>query len=300
MLGFKQWLKEEERKKNVEELVGHSLNENIYDDYDELKRRWGHLSPSTRASIAKDMKKLEKLLKTHNWNWQYEKNDTKYKKGRDQEQEIRNIVLDTLEDDVPDAFDLYKKYAKKNGVKVKYFESVEESKGAKITHHLDKLEKMLRKANHYYRHAETSDEYHKGKKQQDEIKYFIQKIGKPAVIFYNRWMKDQGLTEKGFYQFELTDSIKISEDLDKKLNPKLKELEKLLKSADFYFMYSEDPKAYRNGKKQMDDIRNLVKKLGKSGMDFYQDYLKKNGLSESKYQRDKVLRQRNNLQYATI
>ena len=27
MLGFKQWLKEEERKKNVEELVGHSINE---------------------------------------------------------------------------------------------------------------------------------------------------------------------------------------------------------------------------------------------------------------------------------
>ena len=63
MLGFKSWLKEEERK-NVEDLVGHSLNENIYDDYDELKRRWGHLSPSTRASIAKDMKKLEKDLES--------------------------------------------------------------------------------------------------------------------------------------------------------------------------------------------------------------------------------------------
>ena len=198
MLGFKQWLKEEERKKNVEELVGHSINE---------------------------------------------------------------------------------------------------SKGAKITHHLDKLEKMLRKADHYYRHAETSDEYHKGKKQQDEIKYFIQKIGKPAVIFYNRWMKDQGLQDKGFIEFELTDSIKISEDLDKKLNPKLKELEKLLKSADWYYMYSSDHKAYLKGQKQMDDIRKLVKKLGKSGMEFYQDYLKKNGLSETKYQRDKVLRERNTLQH---
>jgi hypothetical protein len=300
MLGFKSWLKEEERKKNVEDLVGHSLNENIYDDYDELKRRWGHLSPSTRASIAKDMKKLEKLLRTHNWNWQYEKDDTKYKKGRDQEQEIRNIIVNSLEEDVPDAFDLYKKYAKKNGVKVKYFESVEESKGAKITHNLDQLEKMLRKANHHYQHSDNIREYEKGQKEQDEIKHFIKKVGKPAVYFYNRWMKNQGLQDKGFLEFELTDSIRISEDLDKKLNPKLKELEKLLKSADWYYMYSDDHKAYLKGEKQIKDIRDLVKKLGKSGMNFYQDYLKKNGLSESTNQREKVLRKRNILQYATI
>jgi hypothetical protein len=194
MLGFKSWLKEEERKKNVEDLVGHSLNENG---------------------------------------------------------------------------------------------------GAKITHNLDKLEKMLRKANHHYQHSDNIREYEKGQKEQDEIKHFIKKVGKEAVYFYNRWMKNQGLQDKGFLEFELTDSIKISEDLDKKLNPKLKELEKLLKSADWYYMYSDDNRAYMNGKKQMNDIRDLVKKIGKSGMNFYQDYLKKNGLSESKYQRNKVLRQRN-------
>jgi hypothetical protein len=209
MLTFKQWLKEEE-KYNLEDLVGHSIYEDIYDDYDELKRKWPHLSPSTRASIKKDLIKLEKLLRTHNWNWQYEKNNTIYKKGRDQEQEIRNIVIDILKDKVPDAFDLYKKYAKKAGVKVKYFESLSSyskfiNEDTKATYNLKHLEKMLRDADHYYMYSDDFSAYKKGEKQQKEIQAFIKKVGKQALIFYNRWMKQQGLTEKGFLECELVE-----------------------------------------------------------------------------------------------
>jgi nicotinamidase-related amidase len=85
------------------------------------------ISPSTRASIKKYMKELEKLCKRHNWHWMYEKDDGKFKHGQFIEQSIREIVIEVKELGSMEGFDLYQKFALKNGIKINYFKESKES-----------------------------------------------------------------------------------------------------------------------------------------------------------------------------
>ena len=79
------------------------------------------ISPSTRASIKDYMKDLEKLCRKHNWHWMYEADETLFRKGKKEEQEIRELVVEIKELGSIEGFELYQKYAAKNGIKIKYF-----------------------------------------------------------------------------------------------------------------------------------------------------------------------------------
>ena len=85
------------------------------------------ISPSTKASIKKYMKELEKLCKKHNWHWMYEKDDSKFKHGQFMEQKIRELVIEIKELGSIEGFDLYQKFAAKNGIKINYFKEVKET-----------------------------------------------------------------------------------------------------------------------------------------------------------------------------
>ena len=85
-----------------------------------------NLSPSDKASIKKYMKELEKLCKKHNWHWMYEKDDSKFKHGQFAEQKIRELVIEIKELGSIEGFNLYQKYAAKNGIKINYFKEVNE------------------------------------------------------------------------------------------------------------------------------------------------------------------------------
>jgi hypothetical protein len=93
------------------------ISESIRDD----------LSPSDKASIKKYMKELEKLCKKHNWHWMYEKDDSKFKHGQFMEQKIREIVIEIKELGDISGFEMYQKFAAKNGIKINYFKECNES-----------------------------------------------------------------------------------------------------------------------------------------------------------------------------
>ena len=56
---------------------------------------------------------------------------------------------------------------------------------------------------------------------------------------------------------------------------KMKELERQLKSHDWYYMYSDDGRAYGKGRDSNDKIHQLVKDIGDDGKKLYKKYSKK-------------------------
>ena len=88
---------------------------------------WDDSSPSDKSSIKKYMKELEKLCKRHNWHWMYEKDDSKFKHGQFMEQKIRELVIDIKELGDISGFEMYQKFALKNGIKINYFKEGNES-----------------------------------------------------------------------------------------------------------------------------------------------------------------------------
>ena len=85
------------------------------------------ISPSTKASIKKYMKELEKLCKKHNWHWQFDTDIKKVKQGQYDEQAIREIVIEIKELGSMEGWNLYQKYAAKNGIKINYFKEINET-----------------------------------------------------------------------------------------------------------------------------------------------------------------------------
>jgi len=83
---------------------------------------WDEISPSTRASIDSYMKELESLMKKHNWHWQFDPDERKAKQGQKVERKIRHLVIEIQELGSIEGFDLYRRYAKKNNIKIPYFE----------------------------------------------------------------------------------------------------------------------------------------------------------------------------------
>ena len=63
---------------------------------------------------------------------------------------------------------------------------------------------------------------------------------------------------------------------------KMKELERLLKSHDWWYSMSDDGRAWDRGRKQADDIHKLIKDIGDDGKTLYKKYGKKAGVFESK------------------
>ena len=62
---------------------------------------------------------------------------------------------------------------------------------------------------------------------------------------------------------------------------KMKELERQLKSHDWYYMYSDDGRAYGKGRDSNDKIHQLVKDIGDDGKKLYKKYGEKAGVFES-------------------
>ena len=51
------------------------------------------------------------------------------------------------------------------------------------------------------------------------------------------------------------------------------QLQKLLKDFDYWYSMSSDPRVYRKGKKQQDEIEKIVQALGKDGKKIYRKYI---------------------------
>ena len=78
-------------------------------------------------------------------------------------------------------------------------------------------------------------------------------------------------------------TIQVNEDLSgNQKEKKMKELEKKLKSHDYFFTYSDDRRYYEKGKKEQEEIRKLVDEIGEDGLSLYKQYLKQKGLMENK------------------
>ena len=78
-------------------------------------------------------------------------------------------------------------------------------------------------------------------------------------------------------------SFQVNEDLSgNQKEKKMKELEKKLKSHDYFFHYSDDGRSYKKGQKEQDEIRKLVDEIGEDGLSLYKQYLKQKGLMEDK------------------
>lgn len=76
-------------------------------------------------------------------------------------------------------------------------------------------------------------------------------------------------------------SRQINEELTKKIkDKKMVELERLLKSHDWFYSFSSDQRSWKNGKKESENIRNLVNLIGDDGMSLYKQYGKKAGVME--------------------
>jgi hypothetical protein len=72
----------------------------------------------------------------------------------------------------------------------------------------------------------------------------------------------------------------VNEELNQKLkDKKMMELEKALKSHDWFFSYADDQRSWKKGKKESEDIRKLVDLIGDDGMSLYKQYGKKAGVS---------------------
>jgi hypothetical protein len=62
----------------------------------------------------------------------------------------------------------------------------------------------------------------------------------------------------------------------------MKELERKLKSHDWWYSMSDDGSAWDRGRKQADDINKLIRDVGDDGKKLYKKYGKKAGVFESK------------------
>ena len=81
-------------------------------------------------------------------------------------------------------------------------------------------------------------------------------------------------------------SRQMNEELTKKIkDKKMVELEKALKSHDWWYSFSDDGRTYKKGKKESEDIRKLVNLIGDDGMSLYKQYGKKAGVMEGKMKR---------------
>jgi len=117
---------EQEILKLYKEIGAEGLK--MYRDFLKSKKMMeSDLSPSTRASIKTYMKQLEKLCKKHNWHWQFDTDIKKVKQGQYDEQAIREIVIEIKELGSMEGWNLYQKYAAKNGIKINYFKEINET-----------------------------------------------------------------------------------------------------------------------------------------------------------------------------
>lgn len=74
----------------------------------------------------------------------------------------------------------------------------------------------------------------------------------------------------------ISDPFVQREDLTgTQLRNKLRELDKLLKSHDFWYTYSDDSRTYKKGKESQERIEKLVKEIGPDGKKAYRNYIKK-------------------------
>ena len=63
----------------------------------------------------------------------------------------------------------------------------------------------------------------------------------------------------------------------------LRQLEKLLKSHDWWYSYADDGASYRKGRDEQDQIKKLMNKVGgESPKQLYRKYARKAGTMESK------------------
>ena len=93
-----------------------------------------------------------------------------------------------------------------------------------------------------------------------------------------------GMSFREFLQLDKKTQLElgtINEDLSGKVKKKkMDELELLLKSHDWFFIFSDDSRSYRKGQEQQSKIKRLVDFIGKDGLQLYRQYGKKIGVIE--------------------
>ena len=88
--------------------------------------------------------------------------------------------------------------------------------------------------------------------------------------------------EKGAPEVLCKSRIYIEDISGSQKRTKMKELERQLKSHDWWYSMSDDGRAWDRGRKQADDIHKLIKDIGDDGKKLYKKYGKKAGVFESK------------------
>jgi hypothetical protein len=104
------------------------------------------------------------------------------------------------------------------------------------------------------------------------LKKSLNEQRKSQKIDYSKW--------SGAYQFDLEKKnvpFVQREDLTStQLSKKMGELDSLLKSHDYYFMFSDDSRSYKRGQDSQGKIEKLAHEIGPDGLKLYRKYLKKN------------------------
>ena len=101
-----------------------------------------------------------------------------------------------------------------------------------------------------------------------------------SLISFKRF-RDKPLSEQKELQkidyYDWDGYSQYDEDLSgSEKRKKLVLLKKLLTNFDKYYHYSDDPRAYRKGKEQQDEIEKLVKELGRDGKKMYKKFWEQN------------------------
>ena len=104
------------------------------------------------------------------------------------------------------------------------------------------------------------------------LKKSLNEQRKSQKIDYSKW--------SGANQFDWREENELvvqREDLTStQLSKKMRELDSLLKSHDYYFMFSDDSRSYKRGQDSQDKIEKLAHEIGPDGVKLYRKYLKKN------------------------
>ena len=88
--------------------------------------------------------------------------------------------------------------------------------------------------------------------------------------------------EKGEPEVLCKSKIYIEDISGSQKRTKMKELERQLKSHDWWYSMSDDGRAWDRGRKQADDIHKLIRDVGDDRKKLYKKHGKKAGVFESK------------------
>lgn len=98
-----------------------------------------------------------------------------------------------------------------------------------------------------------------------------------SLISFSEFIRLPESVQESMGRFE---NASLNEDLSSSVKKKkMKDLERKLKTFDWWYSMSGDMRAWKKGQKEQDIIRSMVDELGDDGMELYRMYGKKAGVT---------------------